>query len=123
MSDLLCVPFRPGWQVGISERRKLCRPGGAVLRRKFFRTCLPAAGGDPAEVGLGLWEVSDDAAKILGVEHEEIAGRNRADRGAAGLVQQQRHFTEALPFFDDPTPRAVCSHGLQGATADDVEVA
>ena len=30
MSDLLCVPFRPGWQVGISERRNLCRPGGAA---------------------------------------------------------------------------------------------
>jgi hypothetical protein len=30
MSDLLCVPFRPGWQVGSSERRKLCRPGGAM---------------------------------------------------------------------------------------------
>ena len=29
MSDLLCVPFRTGWQVGISERRTLCRPGGA----------------------------------------------------------------------------------------------
>jgi hypothetical protein len=26
MSDLLCVPCRSGWQVGISERRKLCRP-------------------------------------------------------------------------------------------------
>jgi hypothetical protein len=23
------VPCRPGWQVGISERRNLCRPGGA----------------------------------------------------------------------------------------------
>jgi hypothetical protein len=30
MSDLLCVPFRPGWQVGISERRNLCRPSGAA---------------------------------------------------------------------------------------------
>ena len=30
MSDLLCAPYRPGWQVGISERRNLCRPGGAV---------------------------------------------------------------------------------------------
>ena len=29
MSDLLCVPCRPEWQVGISERRNLCRPGGA----------------------------------------------------------------------------------------------
>ena len=29
MSDLLCVPLRTGRQVGISERRKLCRPGGA----------------------------------------------------------------------------------------------
>ena len=28
MSDLLCVPLRPGWQVGISERRNLRRPGG-----------------------------------------------------------------------------------------------
>ena len=28
MSDLLCAPFRPRWQVGISERRNLCRPGG-----------------------------------------------------------------------------------------------
>jgi hypothetical protein len=26
MSDLLCVPLRPGWQVGISERRNLYRP-------------------------------------------------------------------------------------------------
>ena len=26
MSDLLCVPFRPGWQVGSSERRNLYRP-------------------------------------------------------------------------------------------------
>ena len=30
MSDLLCVPFRSGWQVGISERQNLCRPGGAA---------------------------------------------------------------------------------------------
>ena len=29
MSDLLCVPCRFGWQVGISERRKLGRPSGA----------------------------------------------------------------------------------------------
>ncbi len=29
MSDLLCVPCRSGSQVGISERRKLRRPGGA----------------------------------------------------------------------------------------------
>jgi hypothetical protein len=28
MSDLLCVPCRSGSQVGISERRKLCRHGG-----------------------------------------------------------------------------------------------
>ena len=29
MSDLLCAPHRPAWQVGISERQNLCRPGGA----------------------------------------------------------------------------------------------
>jgi hypothetical protein len=37
MSDLLCVPCRPGWQVGISERRKLCRP----------RRCIAATGSGP----------------------------------------------------------------------------
>ena len=37
MSDLMCEPFRPGWQVGISERRKLCRPGGDLTRRECDR--------------------------------------------------------------------------------------
>jgi hypothetical protein len=37
MSDLMCEPFRPGWQVGISERRKLCRPGGAFTIRECER--------------------------------------------------------------------------------------
>jgi hypothetical protein len=54
MSDLLCVPFRPGWQVGISERRNLCRPGGAApcgVAGKF-RSLACAAGLD--EDGLQL---------------------------------------------------------------------
>ena len=35
MSDLLCVPCRPGWQVGISERRKLCRPRRCIAETGY----------------------------------------------------------------------------------------
>ena len=45
MSDLLCVPFRPGWQVGISERRNLCRPGGAASCGVAGRMSLACAAG------------------------------------------------------------------------------
>ncbi len=48
---------------------------------------LPAAGCDPAEVGLRLGEVGYDPSEIVGVEYQEITGGDRADSGAAGLLQ------------------------------------
>ena len=47
MSDVLCVPSQTGWQVGSSERRNLCRPGGAALfvpaTARTYSTIMPSS--------------------------------------------------------------------------------
>ena len=59
-----------------------------VGRSASFPTAagLGAVGRDLAEVGLGLGKIGDDPAEVVLLEHEQVAGDDRPDGGAAGLV-------------------------------------
>ena len=82
MSNLLCVPFRPGWQVGISERRNgftkniaSCDFFLAGLRRLVLRfASCEAVLGEP-RIGEGGGD-EEDVRLVVRTTPPRVASRN-----------------------------------------------
>ena len=103
MSDLLCVPLRPGWQVGISERRKLCRPGGAspcgaagripllALRAWMKRSRVEAK----PRIGEGGGD-EEDVRLVVRTTPSRVASRNLRATEPLPSSAVQRHSTPSV---------------------------